>query len=340
MNGSGSLALTVPRNSMEHSTSTRTASITPSAGGHGLLRGPQETWVRKRGRLVLEGVRETSTCTNWPKAVSGGHVPSTRGRESPDSDMSSSGSDVSINKGIKRMRLDHHNKQQHQQQYQQQQDRPPPSVFGLVSSEQGSRSSLPWGAVEDAAAGAIDALRRQPAGAAPDAGNPRFIDNAAGPIASPMPLHQSSIIPAAVHHPRLVSILERSSSSGLSSMDNTANEPIMARSASAGVLQPGLGGSGPHEPFGNAGNHSGRPAHSDRCAEFAPFAPRPPTLAQYVRGIRVQADAPADVDYSNVNHALRQLHMERKMMAAARDAAGSGAEAGRQGLGQTRYSPR
>lgn len=63
------------------------------------------------------------------------------------------------------------------------------------------------------------------------------------------------------------------------------------------------------------------------CVAFPPHAPQPPSQARYVRGIRVEANAPSDVDYANVNHTLRQLHMERRMMAAAR-AAGQAQGAG------------
>lgn len=320
-NGSGSHAFTGPHNSMGYATSAPTAG---TAGASEALRGPLEVWARKRGRPGLEGVGEASTSANCARTANGVHILSTRGRESPDSDMSSSGSDVSINRAIKRMRIDQHNLEQHHRQQHleqkqrqlndQQHERHPPSAFGLLSSGGGSRPPPAW-SLRAGVGGDIDALRRKHAELATEAENARINSNPARPTAAPIPLHHSVAIPQAIHHPRLLAMTERSLSDSLSSMGNGASGPLLERSTS----------------------FSGNPRHpvpSDSCVAFSPFAPRPPAEARYVKGIRVQADAPADVDYSNVNHALRQLHMERKMMSAGREAIGSGgSSAGCPGLG-------
>lgn len=45
-----------------------------------------------------------------------------------------------------------------------------------------------------------------------------------------------------------------------------------------------------------------------------------------MKGIRVEVNAPSDVDYPNVNNALRQLHMERRMASTRLPSAGGNAE--------------
>lgn len=69
----------------------------------------------------------------------------------------------------------------------------------------------------------------------------------------------------------------------------------------------------PNSNFGSSDNATAG------CVAFPRFAAQPPAQARYVRGIRVEANAPSDVDYSNVNNALRQLHMERRVVAEAKE---------------------
>lgn len=316
-NGSGSHTFTGPHNSMGYATSA------PTAGMSEALRGPPDVWARKRGRPgLVEGVGEASTSANCARIVNGVHLPSTRGRESPDSDMSSSGSDVSINRAIKRMRIDIEQQQQQQQRQLNDQQHPPSEFGGLLSSGGGSRPPPAW-SLRAGVENDIDALRRKHAELATEAENARINKNPARPTAAPIPLHHSVAIPQAIHHhPRLLTITERSLSDSLSSigpllnpLGNGTNGPLLERSTSGSTLQSRAAG-GPGNPR--------LPAPSDSCAAFSPFTPRPPAEARYVKGIRVQADAPADVDYLNVNHALRQLHMERKMMSAGREIIGNG----------------
>lgn len=316
--GSGSHAFTGPHSSMGYATSAPPAG---TAGVSEALGGPPEVWARKRGRPGLE---EASTSANCARIVTGVRLPSTRGRESPDSDMSSSGSDVSINRAIKRMRIDQHNLEQQQRQLNDQQH--PRSEFGLLSSGGGSRPPPAW-SLRAGVGSDIDALRRKYAELATEAENDRINSNPARPTAAPIPLHHSVAIPQAVHHPRLLTITERSLSDRLSSIGNDTSRPLLERSTSFSTLQ------------SRAAGGSGNPrltAPSDSCAAFSPFTPRPPAEARYIKGIRVQADAPADVDYSNVNHALRQLHMERKMMFSGRESIGNGGSSagGCPGLGR------
>ncbi|CAB1098268.1 unnamed protein product [Ectocarpus sp. CCAP 1310/34] len=193
---------------------------------------PMAGWPRKRERA---GEENSSMDSFIPMMSASGAL----GRESPDSEMSSSsgsgGSDRSINRGIKRMRLNNQQQQQHpdclhQQEQQQQQQQPHQGHHPLSAFDRFSPSS----------------------------------SAATGVLAT-----------ATLHHPRPLTLGRAASSA--STHDAPPTQAVQ-RSSGGGTLPP----------------------------------------ARYVRGIRVEADAPSDVDYSNVNHALRQLHMERRMMAAAR----------------------
>ncbi|CAM9430391.1 unnamed protein product, partial [Ectocarpus sp. 13 AM-2016] len=220
-------------------------------------------WPRKRER----GGEENSSMNSFIPMMS---ATGALGRESPDSEMSSSsgsgGSDRSINRGIKRMRLDNQQQQQQhpdclhqqeQQQQQQQQGHHPLSAFDRFSPSSSAATGVP--------------------------------------------------ATTTLHHPRPLTLGRAASSA------STHNAP-----PTQGVQRSSSGGGTLHPVGGTPSGQQQRSQSFDSCVAFPPFPPRPPAQARYVRGIRVEADAPSDVDYSNVNHALRQLHMERRMMAAAR----------------------
>ncbi|CAN0258851.1 unnamed protein product, partial [Ectocarpus sp. 12 AP-2014] len=216
-------------------------------------------WPRKRER----GGEENSSINSFiPMMGATGAL----GRESPDSEMSSSsgsgGSDRSINRGIKRMRLN--NQQEQQQQQPQPQQQPHQGHHPLSAFDRFSPSSSSAGT---------------------------------GVLAT-----------TTLHHPRPLTLGRAASSA--STHDPPPTQAVVQRSSSGGGTLNPAG----ETPFGQ----QQRSQSFDSCVAFPPFPPRPPAQARYVRGIRVEADAPSDVDYSNVNHALRQLHMERRMMAAAR----------------------
>ncbi|CAN0323780.1 unnamed protein product, partial [Ectocarpus sp. 6 AP-2014] len=230
---------------------------------------PMAVWPGKRER---NGEENSSMDSFIPMMGASGAL----GRESPDSEMSSSsgsgGSDRSINRGIKRMRLNNQQQQQQQQhpdclhQHEQQQQQP---------QQQQHQGHHPLSAFD------------------------RF---------SPSSSAATSVLATTtLHHPRPLTLGRAASSA--STHDALPTQAVQRSSSGGGTLHPAGGA-----PSGQ----QQRSQSFDSCVAFPPFPPRPPAQARYVRGIRVEADAPSDVDYSNVNHALRQLHMERRMMAAAR----------------------
>eukprot|EP00903_Cladosiphon_okamuranus_P005878 g5814.t1 len=271
--------------------------------GQGQGRGQGQGWARKRGR---GDDTDTRTCTDHngfvhvagmsmgaaAAAAAAAHAVRS---ESPDSEMSSSsgsgGSEGSINRGIKRMRLgrdpfDLQRPQQQQQQLQQQ-----------LQQHTLHRGRHPFSAFDRFSA------PPQTAGVQPKL--------------------------STLHHPRPVTLGRAVSDTQntqalpllVPSSTNNADPSRVQRSGSGGLLP--LAGAASGNPAGHPHHHQQRSSSFD-CVAFPPSTPQPPAQARYVRGIRVEANAPSDVDYSNVNHALRQLHMERRMMATAR-AAGQGA---------------
>lgn len=244
-------------------------------------RQPGQGWARKRGRgdeidFVQVG-------------VSAAHA--VRRSESPDSEMSSSsgsgGSEGSINRGIKRMRIgqdtfDLQQQQRHHDQHQHLQHR---------------QGQHPLSAFE------------------------RFSSGPPPPTTAGTTEHNTTTTP--MHHPRPLTLGRATSDAHNAPPPGSTDPSRMARSGSGGLLQ--LASAGGREP--PLGHHRHPRSSSFDCVAFPPSAPQPPAQARYVRGIRVETNAPSDVDYSNVNHALRQLHMERRMMAAAR-VGGHGATAG------------
>lgn len=323
------------------------------------LQAPIAAWARKRGREAI-GMHGHVGAANFTTqegvhSLHNGAAPvgHTRGRESPDSDMSSgsgsSSSDFSINRGIKRMRIDEQ-KQQHLQQ-------PISSAFGPYSSpanSAGGRRPSSQGWISGAGRTAGIGIERHGGGHRRQDGRllggddglglgrlPFAINNSAGSI---IPDHEHSrhtggsdiLTPisdtaatrvpppvADIHSP--LQSLDRSLSGGR--VFRPSDPALVSRSNSLGMLnnlqQPGdAGREGGEARAAGAGGPPPFPvrsASSDASAvvvpTFSPFTPQPPAQARYVRGIRVEANAPADVDYSNVNHALRQLHMERRLAA-------------------------
>lgn len=295
-------------------------------------------WTMKRGRGADDGA--VAVDAGWVRAVSGGHNPSV-GAESPDSDMSSSsGSDRSINRGIKRMRLNHthiaHNQHQHQQHQQQHQKQHQEGQGQFLTSAFDRRpvgtanSNQPLGQPQSSTAIAVTD-RGQIRGLV--AGDGRYHRPGGGresfPVGSTATFTALGAMPAAVpgetgasfaisHRPQPFPRSDRALT------DNLAGAPFPGSSNSASLPKSSSGGSLQQQPGAGFAHNEGRSSSFDGCASFSPFAPEPPPQARYVRGIRVDANAPSDVDYSNVNHALRQLHLERRMMASARQAGRSG----------------
>lgn len=314
------------------STGYSPGNVAGAVGAAGVVAQPAAAaWGRKRDRPDRGGVSsgQGMTDVSWVREVSGGVVVlPTMGRESPDSDMSS-GSDVSINRGIKRMRIDQRLERQqqqqrpvqHQQQQQQLHQQQPLSAFDRFGGGSGSgrqpAPQQPWGG--GASAAGIRHLSGTLPGRQPNAG-----DNTAGSFAAINPSPMATPAPTAartiLHHPR--PLLDRSVSDRLGLP--SANPTHLAKNATGGGLQAGADGGGARN-----GPPVVRSSSFDCCVAFPPFAPQPPAQARYVRGIRVEADAPSDVDYSNVNNALRQLHMERRMVAAARGGGGGAGWGGR-----------
>lgn len=332
------------------------------------LQAPIAAWARKRGREAI-GMHGHAGAANFT-TQEGAHsrhsgaaaVGHTRGRESPDSDMSSgsgsSSSDFSINRGIKRMRLDEQKQQQRQQQ-QQHLQQPIASAFGPYSSpanSTGGRRPSSQGWVSGAGRAAGIGNERHGSGHRRQDGRllggddglglgrlPFAINNSAGSIIpdheqsrhggvggsdilTPVSATAATRVPppvANIHSP--LQSLDRSLSGGR--VFRPSDPALVSRSNSLGMLnnlqQPGdAGRDGGEARTTGAGGPPPFPVRSasfDTSAvvvpAFSPFAPQPPAQARYVRGIRVEANAPADVDYSNVNHALRQLHMERRLAA-------------------------
>lgn len=287
------------------------------------------------------------------------HVGVVRGRESPDSEMSSASgsSDISINGGIKRMRL---GEQQQDQQHHFQQPAAAFDPYFTSSSKADSRQSgQGWGGSADVgSAGGMYDTRPQHRSEQNGQGG-RLSDGEGGGFESGPVFgnHPGSVIPQqgghdgssrgpAVmaghdhnnnHHPPAAS-QDRAIADG--QLLRSSDPILLSRSSSGSALHEGR--FNPHLQRGSDGSGGGGVGRFDEAAafqtrsasfdtsgvpSFSPFAPQPPAQARYVRGIRVEANAPADVDYLNVNHALKQFHMERRM-AAERAVAAAGGQAG------------
>lgn len=305
-------------------------------------------WARKRRRASLgtsgrtDG-RTTPVPQGWGTDSSRSVVSSgdnaagavnlipTVGRESPDSDMSS-GSDVSINRGIKRMRLDHHTPHQYlaQPPQQQQQLRQGTSAFGPYTPLDG-RPTPTWngpGSPESGVGHGMESAQGRGGGELVGVQQLRSATGLGGLIGEAAAGHRHhlsssdrAVSDSDLFPPSEPIFLARSGSSsgGLEGGSHYRAQ----RPGSSGRAGDGPGASGAAFPGRNGSLADARAASFDTCAAFSPYAPQPPAQARYVKGIRVELNAPADVDYPNVNNALRQLHMERRM-ASTRAALGEG----------------
>ncbi|CAM9741636.1 unnamed protein product [Discosporangium mesarthrocarpum] len=230
-------------------------------------------WARKRrvGEQAIGG------SFSWRS----GNLPST-GRDSPLSDQSSStGSDIGINQGIKRIRLSH----------------------GSSSDSNGSFSNGSSAATNP-----------------PPLSLPIFRE---GPRSgSAFTLSESS---------RAVSIPSQTAVDGL---DKNLLPGLPRTSATGAGRHSGLGLG---EPLEILSHHL--PASLVGPDDRPAIALQSPVQPQYLRGIRVQAGAPRDVDYSSVNVALRQLHMERRLGGGAAGRGGGGGGVRRQDQGDRGGQP-
>ncbi|CAM9173117.1 unnamed protein product [Choristocarpus tenellus] len=221
---------------------------------------PHHIWVRKR--------RLGEQATMWKGVCQTGG-----GRESPDSDQSaSSGSDVAINQGIKRMRLNHS------------------ASSGLLETSLSSPTS-PAAAIQTLAGNHGLGLSRFPAESMPGT-------------------CEAGIVRGSSQHRLSPSLLSEPPSATV----QLGHDPS-GRQAPPPIGHSGLGAEEPRQSLVRAeggGTLSQQPA-SFHCPSFPAERVPPPGQARYVRGIRVQANAPADVDYSSTNVTLRRLHMERRL---------------------------
>lgn len=293
-------------------------------------------WARKRGRASLGATSNSDReVTNFPQSWEGdgirngtltrGNLNSSSfvpivGRESPDSDMSS-GSDVSINRGIKRMRLDRQQQQhQHfgQQLSQQLQLSRATSAFGPYTPSDG-RPTPTWsgtGSPESSSGKGFFGIAQQQSSTASDAS---LGTHGRSRHQSPVPVR--SVPDGQIYHTADSTLISKTSAGSA-----IQGEEIRVRQQSAigGASMDGVGAS----TSGGGAPSSTRSGSFDTCVAFSPFAPRPPAQAKYVKGIRVEANAPSDVDYSNVNNTLRQLHIERRMASSRASLTESGGSGG------------